>query len=164
MFCAKCHQKEATIHFTTVVAGKEEEAVHLCKDCAPPTGFDLDKLDLKEIEALSVIGKKCEFCRRDAFSGEMRAKGGAIYWCFDCGLEIGGIVRDLLVAALDRTSSERMTAYRDAAAEATDLVGLARVAAEIAQALAGPALPGLPWGPSIPPAPRPPLPQAGEGA
>ena len=98
MFCAKCHQKEATIHFTTVVAGKEEEAVHLCKDCAPPTGFDLDKLDLKEIEALSVIGKKCEFCRRDAFSGEMRAKGGAIYWCFDCGLEIGGIVRDLLVA------------------------------------------------------------------
>ena len=98
MLCAKCHQKEARIHFTTVVDGAEEEAVHLCQDCAPTTGFDLDKLDLKEIEALSVIGKKCEFCRRDAFSGEMRAKGGAIYWCFDCGLEIGGIVRDLLVA------------------------------------------------------------------
>ena len=69
MLCAKCHQKEATIHFTTVVDGTEEEAVHLCKDCAPPTGFDLDKLDLKQLEALSVIGKKCEFCGRDAFSG-----------------------------------------------------------------------------------------------
>src|SRR5881394_1081287 len=82
MLCAKCHQKEATIHFTTVVDGTEE-AVHLCKDCAPPTGFDLDKLDLKQIEALWVIGKKCEFCGGGAFSGQMSAKGGAIYWCFD---------------------------------------------------------------------------------
>ena len=98
MLCAKCHQKEATIHFTNVVDGTEEEAVHLCKDCAPPIGFDLDKLDLKQLEALSVIGKKCEFCGRDAFSGQMSAKGGAIYWCFDCGLEMGGILRDLLVS------------------------------------------------------------------
>src|SRR5258706_16192210 len=97
MLCAKCRQKEATIHFTTLVDGTEEEAVHLCKDCAPPTGFDLDKLDLKQLEALSVIGKRCEFCGREAFSGEMSAKGGAIYWCFDCGLEIGGILSDLLV-------------------------------------------------------------------
>lgn len=97
MLCAKCHQKEATIHFRTVVDGAEEEPVHLCIDCAPDTGFTLDKLDLKEIEALSVLGKKCEFCGRDAFSGEMRASGGATYWCFDCGLEFGGILRDLLV-------------------------------------------------------------------
>jgi protein-arginine kinase activator protein McsA len=55
MLCAKCHQNEAMIHFTTVVNGSEEQTVHLCKDCAPPTGFDLDKLDLKQIEALSVI-------------------------------------------------------------------------------------------------------------
>ena len=61
-------------------------------------GFDLDKLDLKEIEALSVVGKKCEFCGRDAFSGEMRAAGSAICWCFDCGLEFAGIFRDLLIA------------------------------------------------------------------
>src|SRR5262245_58431476 len=98
MLCAKCHQNEATVHFTTVVDGAEEKAVHLCKECAPPMGFDLDKLDLKQIEALSVVGKKCEFCGRDAFSGEMRAGGGAIYWCFDCGLEYGGILRDLLMA------------------------------------------------------------------
>ncbi len=97
MLCAKCHQNEATIHFATVVDGTEEQTVHLCKDCAPPTGFNLDKLDLKEIEALSVVGKKCGFCGRDAFSGEMRASGGANYWCFDCGLELGVIVRDLLV-------------------------------------------------------------------
>ncbi|MGZ4975320.1 MAG: hypothetical protein ACXWDN_21375, partial [Limisphaerales bacterium] len=61
MLCAKCNQKEATLHFTTVVNGAEE-TVHLCKDCAPQTGFALDELDLKQIEALSVVGKKCEFC------------------------------------------------------------------------------------------------------
>ena len=111
MLCAKCHQKEATIHFTTVVEGAEEETVHLCKDCAPPTGFDLDKLDLKEIEALSLIGEKCEFCGRDAFSGEMLAKGGAINWCFDCGSELARVVSDLLVSErpdlLQRSKEER---------------------------------------------------------
>lgn len=109
MLCSKCHQKEATIHFATVLLrettlrrsglnGTEEETVHLCKDCGPPIGFDLDKLEMKEIEALSVVGKKCEFCGSDAFSGEMRASGGAIYWCFDCGLEIGGILGELLIS------------------------------------------------------------------
>jgi protein-arginine kinase activator protein McsA len=98
MLCAKCHQREATLHFRTVVNGTEEEAVHLCKDCAPPLGFDLDKLDPKQIEALSVIGKKCEFCGGDAFSGAMRVGGGAIYWCFDCGLEFASIFQQLLVA------------------------------------------------------------------
>jgi hypothetical protein len=97
MLCATCNQKEATIHFTTVVDGAEEETVHFCKDCAPNTGFDLGKLNLKEIEALSVVGKQCEFCGRDAFSGEIRAGGGPIYWCFDCGLEFGVILSDLLV-------------------------------------------------------------------
>ena len=98
MLCAKCNQKEATVHFTTVVDGTEKEAVHLCKDCAPDTGFDLDRLDLKQIEALSVVGKKCEFCGRDAFSGQMSSKDDAIYWCFDCGLEFGRILSDSLVA------------------------------------------------------------------
>lgn len=98
MLCAKCHQNEATIHFTTVVDGSEEETLHLCGDCAPPTGFDLGKLDMKEIERLSVVGKKCEFCGRDASSGEMRVGSGAIYWCFDCGLEHGRILMDLLAS------------------------------------------------------------------
>jgi hypothetical protein len=110
MLCAKCHQKEATVHFTSVVDGAEEEAVHFCTDCAPPTGFDLGKLDMKQIEALSVVGKKCEFCGRNAFSGEMRAGGGAIYWCFDCGLERGVILKDLLIAErpdlLERSKEE----------------------------------------------------------
>ena len=97
MLCAKCNQNEAKIHFTTVVDGSEQQTVHLCKDCAPPTGLDLDKLDLKEIEALSVVGKKCEFCGKDAFSGEMQARGGAIYWCFDCGLEFTDNLKDLLL-------------------------------------------------------------------
>jgi AcrR family transcriptional regulator len=42
-----------------------------------------------------------------------------------------GSVRDVLIAALDRTSDERMAAYRVAAAEATDLVELTRVAGRI---------------------------------
>jgi hypothetical protein len=96
MLCAKCHQNEATIHLTMVVDGTREESVHLCKDCAP-SSTGLPTLDPKALAALSIIGKKCEFCGKDAFSGEMRAKGGAIYWCFDCGLEFGGILRDLLV-------------------------------------------------------------------
>jgi hypothetical protein len=98
MLCQRCHQKEAMVHFTTVMEGTEEETVHLCKDCAQLTGIDLDNLDVKQIVALSVIGKKCEFCGRNAFSGEMRAGGSAIYWCFDCGLERGLIFRDLLIA------------------------------------------------------------------
>jgi hypothetical protein len=98
MRCAKCHQKEATIHFRTVVDGAEEEIVPLCADCAPPTGFDLHKLDWKEIEALSVLGKKCEFCGSDASSGELRPNGGATYWCFDCGSELMRILSDLLRA------------------------------------------------------------------
>jgi hypothetical protein len=97
MLCAKCQKNEATVHFTMVVNGTEEETVHLCKDCAPYMGFDLDKPDLKQIEALSVIGKKCEFCGRDALSGQTRPSGGAIYWCWDCGLEFGVILRDLLL-------------------------------------------------------------------
>jgi hypothetical protein len=98
MLCAKCHQKEATVHFKINLNGAEQETVHLCKDCAPDTGFDLDKLDPKQIEALAVVGKKCEFCERDAFSGEMQAGGGAIYWCSDCGREFMVILRDLLVS------------------------------------------------------------------
>jgi hypothetical protein len=98
MFCAKCHEKEATVHFKIVVDGTQEESVHLCKDCAPDAGFDWSKLDMKQIEALSIVGKECEFCGRDAFSGEMRVGGGAIYWCFDCGIEFGVILQDLLVA------------------------------------------------------------------
>src|SRR2546426_12506377 len=58
--CARCHQNEATIHFTSVVDGAEDETIDLCKDCAPLTV--LKNLALKELEALSVIWKKCEFC------------------------------------------------------------------------------------------------------
>ena len=34
MLCAKCHKNEATMHFTIVVDGKDDETVQLCKDCA----------------------------------------------------------------------------------------------------------------------------------
>jgi hypothetical protein len=94
MLCAKCQKNEATIHFTTVVGSRAAEAVHLCKECAPPTG--LENLSLQQVEALSIAGKKCEFCRKGAFSGEMVAGRGAIYWCFGCGLEFGRILMELI--------------------------------------------------------------------
>jgi len=96
MVCAKCHQNEARVHFTAIVDGEEVETVHLCEHCARSTG--LHTLDSSALEALSVIGKKCELCGKDAFSGEMRAGGGAIYWCFDCGVEFGRVLSDLLVS------------------------------------------------------------------
>src|ERR1051326_3158092 len=99
MLCAKCHQNEATVHLTTVEDGAQGEAVDaidLCEGCSGPQGFC--GFDLKQLEALSVIGKKCEFCGKEACSGEMRATGGAIYWCFDCGVELGRIVADLITS------------------------------------------------------------------
>jgi hypothetical protein len=92
MICTKCHQNEATIHLTTVV-GPETETVDLCKDCAP-LGFA--DLDLEKAEAMSVIGKKCEFCGGNACSGEMLPGGAGVYWCLDCGTELMSIVTGLL--------------------------------------------------------------------
>jgi len=92
--CSKCHQKEATVHFTTIMGGVEE-TVHLCRDCAPPIG--LPTLDPKELAALSVTGKKCEFCGRDAVSGALGATG-PVYWCFDCGLEHSRILAELFAS------------------------------------------------------------------
>ena len=94
--CSKCHQKEATVLFTAVMNGVEEQTVHFCKDCAP-SATGLPTLDPKEIAALSVTGKKCEFCGRDAASGVFSASG-PIYWCFDCGLEHSQIVAELSVS------------------------------------------------------------------
>jgi hypothetical protein len=96
MVCEKCHQNEATIHLTTVMDGKEEDTLNLCKNCAPPLGFE--NLTLEQLQALSVVGKKCEFCGKPALSGEMVPGGNAIYWCFDCGAELGRIVTDLLMS------------------------------------------------------------------
>src|SRR5674476_157660 len=97
MLCARCQTNEATLHLTAVVDGRGEETVHLCKDCGTAiTG--LPTLDPTRLEALSVIGKKCEFCDKDAYSGEMRAAGGAVYWCFDCGAEYARIFTELLMS------------------------------------------------------------------
>ena len=97
MLCAKCQKEEATVHLTTVVDGENVETINLCKDCAPGiTG--MRSLDPKELEELSVIGKKCEFCGREAFSGQTTASGRAIYWCVDFGQEFGRIVMELTIS------------------------------------------------------------------
>jgi len=98
MLCSKCQQHEATLHFTSIVDDKMAEEVHLCKRCAPATGHDWSQLKTEEIKALSVLGKKCEFCRRDAVSGEISAGRVPIYWCSDCGMERTMIQRDLFFA------------------------------------------------------------------
>jgi AcrR family transcriptional regulator len=79
-----------------------------------------------------IVGAAVETLKREGYAGTsaraIAATGGfnqaLIFYHF-------GSVRDLLIAALDRTSDERMAAYRAAAAEAGDLVELTRVAARI---------------------------------
>jgi len=93
--CSKCQENDATVHITTVVNGVEKKKVHFCKVCAPPTGYE--GLSLEEIMALSVVGKKCEFCEQDATSG-VREPDNTIYWCSDCGLERGRIISRLLAS------------------------------------------------------------------
>jgi hypothetical protein len=93
MRCTKCHKNEATIHFTPVVHGKAQKAVHFCKDCATTsTGFHFR--DPKKAEALPVKGKRCSFCRRPARFGEMTT-GRARYWCLGCRTELRDIFLDL---------------------------------------------------------------------
>jgi hypothetical protein len=94
--CAKCLQREATTHLTTVVGDAVAETVHLCAACASSIG--LPNPSAKELASMSVIGRQCEFCGQDAFSGVMPASGAAVYWCFDCGRELGQIQMELLAS------------------------------------------------------------------
>ena len=96
MHCTKCHKKEAAINFTPVVDGKAQKTVHLCKHCAV-ISFGFHTLVWKKPEALSVTGKRCKFCRRQARFGRMVA-GRAVHWCSDCGKELGRIIVDLYIA------------------------------------------------------------------
>lgn len=92
--CSKCHQKVATVYFTSVMDGAAEQ-LHFCKDCAPATGFE--GLTLEQITAISVVGKKCAFCGEAALSG-VSDSNSTTYWCFDCGLERGRVISELLAS------------------------------------------------------------------
>jgi hypothetical protein len=96
MLCTKCHQKEATIHVTTIVNGAQR-TYDFCPDCAPDTGLDFNPWDAESLKAIPLIGKKCEFCSADAVSGERRTGGGAIHWCFNCGMELGALISESLL-------------------------------------------------------------------
>ena len=95
MHCTKCHKNDAAIHFTSG-GWKARKTVHLCKRCAV-ISFRVHTLALKKSEALSVKGKRCEFCGRRARFGGM-VTGRAVYWCPDCGKELGRIIMDLCIA------------------------------------------------------------------
>jgi len=96
MLCAKCQKNEATLHLTTILHGRGEETIHLCKDCGTEI-TRLPTLDPSKLEVLPVIGRKCEFCGKEAFSGKMLAGGGAIYWCFDCQAEYRRTFAELFI-------------------------------------------------------------------
>lgn len=104
--CNKCQQSEATVHFTREINGREE-TFHLCQACAPSMG--IHSLNPKELEALSVLGKKCGFCGREAFSG-VTSERGTIYWCYDCGVEYNCIFAEL--CNLERPDLFRQDAQR----------------------------------------------------
>ena len=94
MRCTKCRKNEATIHFTPVLDGKPQNAVHFCKDCASATtGFHF--VEPKKPEAWRITGKKrCSFCGRPAHLGNMLT-GKLRYWCSDCSSELRSIFLDL---------------------------------------------------------------------
>lgn len=85
-----------------------------------------------EVTKARIVQAAIETLRREGYAGAsartIAAAGGfnqaLIFYHF-------GSVRDVLIAALDRTSDERMEAYRIAAAEATDLGELTKVAGRI---------------------------------
>jgi protein-arginine kinase activator protein McsA len=96
MLCAKCQKNEATLHLTTILHGRGEETIHLCKDCGTEI-TRLPTLDRSKQEVLPIIGRKCEFCGEDAFSGKLLAGGSMIYWCFDCQAEYRRTFAELFI-------------------------------------------------------------------
>ena len=110
MLCARCHKNQATVHLTAVVDGREAETVHLCADCAPGvTG--IHTLNSSQLGEASLVGKTCECCRREAVSGQTLPSGGALCWCFDCGVEFGRLLTELLVS--ERPDVMQRTAHVD---------------------------------------------------
>jgi protein-arginine kinase activator protein McsA len=98
MLCAKCNQKNATVHITSRFPGRIDK-IDLCNDCAALAGLPkVNPADLANVISHSIIGKKCEFCGKDASSGVSSQTGKSTYWCFDCGLERSRIQMDMLRA------------------------------------------------------------------
>ena len=92
MLCAKCQKNEATTHITEL--GTEQETVHLCENCAPPSPGGMDH-EMAMAKARSMLAEKCGFCGAQAYSEHLLAGGEAIYLCFDCDAERMSIVTEL---------------------------------------------------------------------
>lgn len=76
--CAKCQQKEATIHFVHKAGDDEKVNVWLCEGCARPLTVRL--------EASRQGQQKCEFCGEAAFS-PLPGIRSIIYACCGCRAE-----------------------------------------------------------------------------
>ena len=81
------------MHVTGVTDGQQQQ-IDLCEQCAPSIGFE--SFTIEQLEGFSVLGKNCEFCGKPAFSGQLVAGDGAIYWCSACGMEFAGILTELI--------------------------------------------------------------------
>jgi protein-arginine kinase activator protein McsA len=101
MRCTKCHKNEATFHFTPVLHGKPQNALHFCKDCTSAiTGFHIREPE--KPEAWPVTGKKrCTFCGRPARVGNTLT-GSVRYWCSDCTSELWSIFSELCASERPR--------------------------------------------------------------
>jgi hypothetical protein len=96
--CSKCHDSEATIHFTPVTDGKAQETIHLCNDCTP-LRINSQTSEPKKPESFPVKGKRCDFCDQEARSGGIdKDTEQAWYLCTGCSAELRDILLDLGVA------------------------------------------------------------------
>ena len=96
MRCAKCQKNEATLHLTTILYGRGEETIHLCSYCGAEI-TQVPTFNPSKLKVLPVIGGKCEFCGKEAFSGKRVAGRGRIYWCFDCEAEYRRTFAELFI-------------------------------------------------------------------
>ena len=107
MLCAKCQKNEATFHLTTILHEKEEETIHLCKHCGPEM-TPLPTLAPLKRDLFPFIARKCDICGKEAFSAKKLARGGAIFWCFECHAEYRRALIDLFTSARKRRREVRV--------------------------------------------------------
>ncbi len=85
--CASCRLRPANHHITNTFPDGHQEHLDLCEDCARK---HLPKN--VQFQAPSFVGQICQFCAKPATIASS-GLGMTMFWCTDCGLEIGEIVQ-----------------------------------------------------------------------
>jgi protein-arginine kinase activator protein McsA len=95
--CMVCKVKPANHHITGILPDGSQKRLDLCEDCARqrlPEGV--------QAPPPSPAGRVCDFCGSPATTASA-GLGLEMFWCTDCGLELGQIVQ----ARYDRLSKEK---------------------------------------------------------